>query len=104
LWSDAISSDGQRFVIDTKIKALDNAVWQVYPNPSQDLFYVSGLEAGTVQYRITDVSGHVIAEKMVQTKGQLTINELANWSSGVYIIKLTQKDISKQIKLIKEKR
>jgi hypothetical protein len=58
-----------------------NAAIGVYPNPANDLIYVSGITEGFVM--ITDLSGRMVLESLVQP-----YTDISTLNSGIYLIQI----------------
>ncbi len=75
----------------------------VYPNPSSDVVKVrmsgdSALYFGSV-LEISDIAGKIISTQRVQSSN-VQIN-VSNWNSGIYLLKLSNKDFQKTIRVTK---
>lgn len=74
----------------------------IYPNPTKDEFVVELTNfSPSTQINIISVEG-----KMVYTNSSINTNKInvdaANWSRGIYIVKITDKQSSKVVKLVKQ--
>lgn len=82
--------------VDTEIKPTSFAI---YPNPSTDVFYVTGItEKASVQ--IFDLKG-----RLVSSVSQVTNQEgisILNLSSGLYFVKITEESNTSSLQLIKK--
>ncbi|MGE6396687.1 T9SS type A sorting domain-containing protein [Chryseobacterium scophthalmum] len=66
----------------------------VYPNPTSDRFFVQGLNSGNIQ--VYDVNGRIVINEKYNEKG-INVSAL---SKGVYVVKITDKNINFSEKLI----
>lgn len=66
----------------------------VYPNPTSDRFFVQGLNSGNIQ--VYDLNGRIVINEKYNEKG-INISAL---SKGVYVVKITDKNINFSEKLI----
>ncbi|AZA60536.1 YncE family protein [Chryseobacterium indoltheticum] len=66
----------------------------VYPNPASNRFFVQGLNSGNVQ--VYDVNGRIVINEKYTEKG-INVSTLAK---GIYIVKVTDKNINFSEKLI----
>jgi len=66
----------------------------VYPNPASNRFFVQGLNSGNVQ--VYDLNGRIVINEKYTEKG-INVNTL---SKGIYIVKVTDKNINFSEKLI----
>jgi hypothetical protein len=75
----------------------------LYPNPFNDQFHIKVQTESTsqVNLRVLDLTGKVIKESLgVQPGDEMLMgNDLA---SGVYLIQITQDDVVKVIKMVKQ--
>ena len=62
----------------------DSAFITVFPNPSQDVFWVRTHQASTL--RVVDITGNIIVEQ--PQKLHLAKIELSDYSSGVYVLQI----------------
>src|SRR5690606_2223555 len=74
----------------------------IYPNPTTNEFVVELTNfSPSTQINIISVEG-----KMVYTNSSINTNKInvdaANWSRGIYIVKITDKQSSKVVKLVKQ--
>ncbi len=66
----------------------------VYPNPTSDRFFVQGLNSGNIQ--VYDLNGRIVINEKYSEKG-INVSAL---SKGVYVVKITDKNINFSEKLI----
>jgi hypothetical protein len=80
---DSWKDQGTFYLMSTGIAEmnLQQADWQVYPNPAQDDITIENVHE---QVRIMDVIGHVVFQ-FSQSSEKMKINTSA-WSNGVYFI------------------
>jgi photosystem II stability/assembly factor-like uncharacterized protein len=73
--------------------SVSNDMITLYPNPANDMLYVSVKEASAIQsLKITDVSGRIVNTTVV-AKGQLQVKiNLNDFASGVYILNVERAD------------
>jgi hypothetical protein len=66
------------------IKANDNQLFSVYPNPFQNHLCIKS-ELNIVEYSISDLSGRVIKQGFVENNQSIATDELV---AGIYLVKL----------------
>lgn len=66
----------------------------IYPNPTSDRFFVQGLNSGNIQ--VYDLNGRIVINEKYNEKG-INVSAL---SKGVYVVKITDKNINFSEKLI----
>ena len=81
----------------------------VYPNPFTDVFTLEfeGNNASPTQVSIIDLSGKVLYTSTIEAQkgiNRYQLDNTANLSDGVYIIKVVGQDISETHKIIKTSR
>ncbi len=65
--------------------------FKVYPNPSNDLVYVSANVNGASSIKVTDMMGRVVFEKSYPTKSMLlTSFDVSNYASGLYFVEVSE--------------
>ncbi len=65
--------------------------FKVYPNPSNDLVYVSANVNGASSIKVTDIMGRVVFEKSYPTKSMLlTSFDVSNYASGLYFVEVSE--------------
>lgn len=65
--------------------------FKVYPNPSNDLVYVSANVNGASTIKVTDMMGRVVFEKSYPTKSMLlTSFDVSNYASGLYFVEVSE--------------
>lgn len=69
----------------------------IYPNPTNDVFQVSGIE-GSANLNISDISGKQVLTKQVTANEDVSVSSLPQ---GVYIVKITTPEGTTEKKLIK---
>jgi hypothetical protein len=75
-----------------------NNLWKVYPNPSGDIFTISG-EGKDVHYVITDVRGQIIrTEFSVEPRTSI---DLSPYARGVYFVQIRSGNRTETKKLVK---
>lgn len=89
------------FII-TGINELETSFVKIYPNPTTSEFIVELVgNSSEIQLSIVSIEG-----KTVYTNNTINTNKInvdaADWSKGVYIVKITSKQSSKVMKLIKQ--
>ncbi len=101
----AIGKDGQVFystIVNTTLNSDRKESLQVYPNPLKNTrcnVVLNNLAAGTYNISIYSMAGQWVALKQVKHAGGNSSTKIvlpAGTAAGVYIIKLTGKDISMQ--------
>jgi hypothetical protein len=82
---------------------LDNQI-TAYPNPfSQTITLAfSSVQTENIAIQVMDINGRMLVSLTKPAQSNLTLNELNDFSNGVYFIKITQGDFIKVIKVIKE--
>ena len=69
----------------------------LYPNPTNDMFFIKGSISNLESVRIFNLSGQLINE----LKGSVEQIDVSSIESGMYFVKLTSSEGSKSFKLIK---
>ena len=78
-----------------------SATLKVSPNPAKNQVTVSGVSAGKTNYiELTDLNGRSLLKQKV-TGNTVTIT-IANYASGIYLLRYYNGNNWQQIKLIKE--
>ena len=70
----------------------------VYPNPSNGLFVIDGLEHNNFTITIIDAYGRIVSETITSSR-----IDLSNYSNGIYFLKITQQNNTtiKRISILK---
>ena len=95
-----LGGNNQRKIAE-EILTVKNFQVKVQPNPSTNYFTMI-ITSGTdekIQYRVTDVLGRVLADKIV-SGGQFQLGE--SWSNGIYFLEIQQGEERKVIRLVKQ--
>lgn len=74
----------------------NNSNWNLYPNPSNGKFYLSGIEKFNVVADIINIEGKSI-QKISLNKQQNEI-DLTNYPQGIYVLKLNDGSLFKLVK------
>lgn len=74
-------------------------VFSIWPNPTKDFVFVKTSSFAEFNFRVTDVTGKLILEKK-NCKGNEKI-DLMQFSSGVYLLSVSNSTFDKNIKCIK---
>lgn len=65
--------------------------FKVYPNPSNDLVYVSAKVNGASTIKVTDMMGRVVFERTYPTQSLLlTSFDVSNYASGLYFVEVSE--------------
>jgi hypothetical protein len=73
----------------------------IYPNPTTDQFTIQlGAIDNNTQIAILDVAGTLVYSAGNLTSNKLVVNS-ANWSKGIYFVKVTNNDATNTFKLVK---
>ncbi len=101
LASDPVSKTFEVEIITANEPSIDPVPTQIFPNPSQAIFYVRWAgSASLVHYRLVDVRGHQLMEgKFSDPEGSL---DLAHLASGAYILYLQTNSATSHHRLLKE--
>jgi hypothetical protein len=75
------------------------SLWQVFPNPSGDIFTISGEEEKEVQFIITDVRGQLIKTEF--SAESRTSIDLSPYAKGVYFVQIRSGGKTETKKLVK---
>ena len=71
--------------LSSDVNELSSVQYQVWPNPTHDVIYVSGVNAGS-KYKVFGVTGNIVMDgEMASSK--IDLSDLAN---GVYILVVDQ--------------
>ena len=75
--------------LSTLIQGLSNAGPRVFPNPSQGLFALTGLDQGPSDLRIIDLSGRIVLDqKGIRVSSDALVVDLTSQPPGAYIFSL----------------
>lgn len=75
-------------------------LFELYPNPTRDVFYINNYSGEVTQYRIMDISGKLITHGTIpQNRHSISLQGL---SQGLYFINLTNSSQQQTLKLIKK--
>lgn len=72
---------------------------QLYPNPTQNVLYVSNITTGT-KVELIDLAGKTLMNETISDDAKL---DLANYSAGVYILKLTIDGVTENRRVVLSK-
>jgi hypothetical protein len=87
--------------VSLSLSDADASSIQLYPNPTQGSFTISGQLSGSSQVEIFNVMGQKVYQRKFEDTSRLQINDFKA-SSGIYVVKLTTDDAEKSFKLLKE--
>jgi PKD repeat protein len=74
----------------------------IYPNPTKDEFVVELTNfSPSTQINIISVEGKMVYSNSTINTNKLTI-DASDWSKGIYVVKITSKQSSKVVKLVKQ--
>ena len=74
----------------------------VYPNPSNDIFNVKGIQSeDEVEVKITDLKGSLIIDKHFQVNHNQIQVDLSGYTEGIYVLTIKTQDITVVKKIIK---
>ena len=85
--------DGDEFTSSTKSLEIENQI-TIYPNPANDMIFISPLNPKDIEYEIFDLIGRSLG------KGRLSSNqgiEVSKLEKGVFLLKLQTVDNQKQL-------
>ena len=84
----------------TSLQDRDNI--QIFPNPFKNTVYIerSDINTGIAQLYIEDITGKLLSFSLINQQKQSV--DLSNLPSGIYILKVTDKENSYAMKLLKE--
>ena len=89
-------------MVVTGINDFNQANITIYPSPMTNHFTIDlGNQTNDTQIQIMNVQGKIIYTNTEITTSKLIVNS-ANWSKGIYFIRLSNNDSYKTIKLIKQ--
>ena len=60
----------------------------VYPNPSDNIILINGLEENEYLYQVLDISGRIVAKGILQPNENLV--DVSALSSGVYVLRVNE--------------
>lgn len=107
--SNACGSDTIKKTVNTEATGINDLMsnWTVnlYPNPAQDytVVSVSGLESGTTNFQVFDVSGRIIRqEELPASNSNEWSLDTKDFASGVYIIQIQNGESKQRLRLIKQ--
>lgn len=72
----------------------------VYPNPTNGLISIEMPETGKTLWRLLDVTGKIVIEG--NTFNQLFLIDLEDYTSGIYLLNLTQGDNNFNLRLVRK--
>ncbi len=76
------------------------ASWQLYPNPAEDFFNVSGI-VGKVQIRVYDLSGKLLYDLCENSDNNMITVNTSAWKKGLYMIEVESENGLAIFKLVK---
>ena len=85
--------------IFTDVEDNNNKLNIIYPNPANNILYISNLKEYNTNVKIYDIKGKLVLEKNISNKEYLNISNL---KKGVYQIKFKGSDWNETRKLIKK--
>jgi len=75
----------------------------VYPNPSNGLFFISGITESRAKLSISDMSGRIIKDEHVNISGGKTEVNIDDFSPGVYQVSVITNSSSQTMRLLLSK-
>jgi hypothetical protein len=76
---------------------------QIYPNPSNGLFYISNTSGNSFNYTVTDLNGRIIIEKKnCVESSDVSLLDLSDKMNGLYIITISDGSTHRTFRVIKE--
>jgi hypothetical protein len=98
----SFATNGVSIIDNFKVSPLDvsediSGDIAIYPNPTKGHIQITGVQTGT-DYEIFNNQGVLIQQGQINTKKHI---DLGKQTDGVYFLKLTAKENTKMIKLIK---
>ncbi len=84
----------------------ENWTVQLFPNPGKDLLSIyssNGFENSMVEIKVFNIDGRMITDLTdlpQDEKGNRSV-DVSSWSSGIYLIEITQNNQTKQLKWVK---
>ena len=85
-------------VVKTGIDSERQSPISIYPNPTTDKFYISGIE-GQTTIRISSLNGKLISEKKIASQEAIQVRNLP---AGTYLIAIYNKETMAYYKLVKK--
>lgn len=86
--------------IANNINENETNTFSIYPNPSNEAFYIKNISITDKLYiTVTDVTGKIVSHSINFFSEKLEIN--INGSQGVYFINITDKELQKTLKVAK---
>jgi type IX secretion system substrate protein len=86
------------------VASVPNSSFSIYPNPASTAFtaVINSDIAGSVQMRISDISGKTLINKtiQVQTGAQTVTVDINEFTPGIYLVNLSQNGKSQTQKLV----
>ena len=84
------------------INELENSFVKIYPNPTSSAFIIELVNSfQDTQLSIVSIEGKTVYSKPTINTNKLLI-DASEWSKGIYVVKITDKQSSKVMKLIKQ--
>jgi hypothetical protein len=100
--SNAISTDGVRYVNPLGVSETAIQIEKVFPNPFTDNLYLTGKNVSNLKISVFDEAGRNIPVQTKQESGKIEIRFLNNISKGVYYM-ITQKGENRTLlKIVKD--
>ncbi len=86
--------------IATFLQPVDEKQPTIFPNPSDGLFYISGINQPTsATFLILDISGRMVMQGKIQDHKAI---DLSGFPSGIYLLKISEENISFQFKFLRQ--
>jgi hypothetical protein len=85
--------------------SLNRSTLTLYPNPTQEYLFVSGLEAsqGTATLRVLDLQGRTVwTGEQTLTSGAPAQLSLGGLSSGLYILEVRTATLTERLRFVKQ--
>ncbi|MCT4643475.1 MAG: S8 family serine peptidase [Carboxylicivirga sp.] len=79
----------------------DENIWKVSPNPFSNILRLSNASEHNINVSIVDLVGNLKYRKSFKGVKQVSINEIAHFARGIYIITIENKHFKQHVKVIK---
>ncbi len=93
-------SAGFEFFITSVIDNKRNSDILVYPNPADEILYLSSTGTSILKFRIVNISGIVVRDG--KTSGSISEIDVSELSRGIYVVKIIDNKNIKHIKFYKK--
>lgn len=94
-------SNDTPLIVTGDLKAINQPISIIYPNPVEDYLVISGLYAETSECMITDMTGRTVLLKLEKQNGTHRA-DVRSYGTGLYLVRVQSGSTIQQIKFIKK--